>query len=153
MLRSKQESHIKHFLQTEAASRAGRVAEEQTSTLRNDVQGSAQLALAAHSFKCCIDINWCARRQAGLQGDLIKTKCEVAGSKAVIAVVQAQMVTSLHWLYADAYAAFDLIMYARKAKHMHGLVDGSCSDADPERPVVCKVKLVKVKRFLDNYIC
>lgn len=39
VLRAKQESHIKHFLQTEAASRAGYVAEENTSTLRSDVQG------------------------------------------------------------------------------------------------------------------
>ena len=39
VLRSKQESHVKHFLQTEAASRAGHVAEEQTSTLRSNVQG------------------------------------------------------------------------------------------------------------------
>ena len=39
VLRAKQESHIKHFLQTEAASRAGRIAEEQIITLNKEVQG------------------------------------------------------------------------------------------------------------------
>ena len=65
----------------------------------------------------------CAHRQTGLQEDLIKTRCEVAGSKAVIAVVQGQMVTSLHWCYVDVHAAFDLILYACRAKHMHRLAD------------------------------
>lgn len=39
VLRAKQESHIKLFLQTEAALKAGRVAEEQADTLRSPVQG------------------------------------------------------------------------------------------------------------------
>ena len=39
VLKAKQESHIKRFLQTEAASRAGRIAEEQIETLRSDVPG------------------------------------------------------------------------------------------------------------------
>ena len=39
VLRAKQESHIKLFLQTEAALKAGRVAEEQADTLRSAAQG------------------------------------------------------------------------------------------------------------------
>ncbi|KAL3161909.1 hypothetical protein ABBQ38_008994 [Trebouxia sp. C0009 RCD-2024] len=70
VLRAKQESHVRHFLQTEAALNAGRAAEEQLDTLRSALQG-----------------------QMSLQEDLVKTRCEVAGSKAVIAVVQAQLVS------------------------------------------------------------
>ena len=39
VLRAKQESHVKTFLQTEAALNAGRAAEEQSNTLRSAVQG------------------------------------------------------------------------------------------------------------------
>lgn len=39
VLRAKQESHVRHFLQTEAALNAGRAAEEQLDTLRSALQG------------------------------------------------------------------------------------------------------------------
>lgn len=39
VLRTKQESHIKLFLQTEAALKAGRVAEVQADTLRSAAHG------------------------------------------------------------------------------------------------------------------
>lgn len=38
VLRAKQESHVKHFLLTEAALQAGRAAEEQVASLRSSLQ-------------------------------------------------------------------------------------------------------------------
>ena len=56
----------------------------------------AQLVLAAHSQDCCIDVGECVHRQTGLQEELMKTRCQVAGSKAVIAVLHTQLVTILY---------------------------------------------------------
>ncbi|KAA6424460.1 MAG: hypothetical protein FRX49_05672 [Trebouxia sp. A1-2] len=68
ILRAKQESHVKQFLHTEAALQAGHAAQQQIQALSADVQ-----------------------RQTTMYEQLIAARREVAGAKAVIAVVEAQL--------------------------------------------------------------
>ncbi|DBA85870.1 TPA: HAUS augmin-like complex, subunit 5, variant 2 [Trebouxia sp. C0004] len=68
ILRAKQESHVKQFLLTEVALQAGHAAQQQIQALSADVQ-----------------------RQTDLYEQLIAARREVAGAKAVIAVVEAQL--------------------------------------------------------------
>ncbi|DBB10310.1 TPA: hypothetical protein ACH3X3_001872 [Trebouxia sp. C0006] len=68
VLRAKQESHVKQFLLTEAVLQAGHAAQQQLQALSAEVQ-----------------------RQTTLCEQLIVARREVAGAKAVIAVVEAQL--------------------------------------------------------------
>lgn len=64
----------------------------------------------------------------GLQEDLTKARCKVAGSKAVIAVVQAQLVIPLHWRCVMCMQPVsDPCMHAEKKTFMTVLALPKCS--------------------------